>query len=378
MNSSSVDRGLFKSTFYRTYKEEIKKADGVDAEEFEKPDPSRTRGMKHATYDKLDDDGFVEVGTRVSGGDIVIGKTTGISHSRNIDPLLSRFTRQDQSIRIRDTEAGYVDKVMLSTNEKGLKFVKVRVRSVRTPEIGDKFASRHGQKGTIGMLYRQEDMPFSSEGISPDLIINPHAIPSRMTIAHLLECLMSKIAAITGKENDPTAFSGTKAEDMSEQLAKQGYQKQAFERVYCGFTGKRQTAYVFLGPTFYQRLKHMVADKLHARSWGPNTTLTRQPVEGRAKDGGLRSGEMEATCLVSHGVATVLQERLHWESDPFEVHVCSKCGITAVANHKQRAYYCRNRHCGPDAEIVRVNLPYACKLLYQELMATGKILRIRT
>lgn len=208
------------------------------------------------------------------------------------------------------SESGIVDQVMLSTNEKGLKFCKVRIRSVRIPQIGDKFASRHGQKGTVGITYRQEDMPFSAEGISPDIIVNPHAIPSRMTIGHLIECLLSKVATLTGQEGDATPFVKVTVDEISAELQKRGYQCRAFERMYNGHTGRRQNAYIFLGPTFYQRLKHMVDDKIHARARGPLQNLTRQPVEGRAKDGGLRFGEMERDCMISHGVAAMLKVRM--------------------------------------------------------------------
>jgi hypothetical protein len=210
---------------------------------------------------------------------------------------------------MKGSESGIVDQVMLSTNERGLKFCKVRVRSVRIPQIGDKFASRHGQKGTVGITYRQEDMPFSSEGISPDIVVNPHAIPSRMTIGHLIECLLSKVAALTGQEGDSTPFAKVTVDEISAELQKRGYQCRAFERMYNGHTGRRQNAYIFLGPTFYQRLKHMVDDKIHARATGNVTNLTRQPLEGRARGGGLRFGEMERDCMISHGVAAMLKVR---------------------------------------------------------------------
>jgi hypothetical protein len=221
--------------------------------------------------------------------------------------MQAKFTKRDTSTRVKMSESGIVDQVLLSTNERGHKFCKVRIRSVRIPQIGDKFASRHGQKGTVGITYRQEDMPFSSEGITPDIIVNPHAIPSRMTIGHLIECLLSKVASLTGQEGDSTPFAKVTVDEISAELQKRGYQCRAFERMYNGHTGRRQNAYIFLGPTFYQRLKHMVDDKIHARARGPIQNLTRQPVEGRAKDGGLRFGEMERDCMISHGVASMLK-----------------------------------------------------------------------
>ena len=175
----------------------------------------------------------------------------------------------------------------------GHKFVKIRVRSTRVPQIGDKFASRHGQKGTIGITYRQEDMPFSADGITPDIIINPHAIPSRMTIGHLVECLLSKLSTLTGSEGDATPFTELTVESVSQLLRAKGFQSRGLEVMYHGHTGRKLQAQIYFGPTYYQRLKHMVDDKIHARARGPLQILTRQPVEGRSRDGGLRFGEME-------------------------------------------------------------------------------------
>mmetsp|Transcript_4947 Transcript_4947/g.16521 ORF Transcript_4947/g.16521 Transcript_4947/m.16521 type:complete len:328 (-) Transcript_4947:234-1217(-) len=286
----------------------------------------------------------------------------------DLDPTQARFSRRDVSTKMREAESGIVDQTMVTTNEKGLSFVKVRVRSVRIPQIGDKFASRHGQKGTIGITYRQEDMPFSAEGITPDIIVNPHAIPSRMTIGHLIECLLSKVAALTGQEGDATPFCKVTVDEISAELERRGYQCRAFERMYNGHTGRRQQAYIFLGPTYYQRLKHMVDDKIHARARGPVTNLTRQPVEGRAKYGGLRFGEMERDCMISHGVAAMLKERLFDQSDKFRVHVCERCGLMSIANLRKQSFRCRVHECA-SAETCQIFMPYACKLLFQELMA---------
>ena len=221
-----------------------------------------------------------------------------------------RFTQKDCSACAKSTETGMVDQVMLTTNDAGLKFCKVRVRSIRTPQIGDKFASRHGQKGTCGVTYTQEDMPFTAEGITPDIIVNPHAIPSRMTIGHLVECLMGKVASGMGTEGDATPFTDVTVEEIANALHKCGYQRHGNERMYNGHTGRSLPAMIFLGPTYYQRLKHMVDDKIHSRGRGPTQILTRQPMEGRSRDGGLRFGEMERDCIISHGSASFLKERL--------------------------------------------------------------------
>ena len=323
MNQSSVDRGLFRSIYYRSYMDLEKKSGIQQLEEFEKPSKDTTLRMKHGTYDKLEDDGLIAPGTGVVGEDIIIGKTAPIPpDSEELGQRTRMHTRRDVSTPLKSTESGIVDQVLITTNSEGQKFVKVRVRSTRVPQIGDKFASRHGQKGTIGITYRQEDMPFTAEGITPDIIINPHAIPSRMTIGHLVECLLSKVATLIGNEGDATPFTDLTVEAVSTYLRNKGYQSRGLEVMYHGHTGKKLQAQIYLGPTYYQRLKHMVDDKIHSRARGPVQILTRQPVEGRSRDGGLRFGEMERDCMISHGVAAFLKERLFEASDAYRLHVC--------------------------------------------------------
>ncbi|ORY91332.1 DNA-directed RNA polymerase II subunit RPB2 [Syncephalastrum racemosum] len=368
MNQGSIDRGLFRSLFYRTYMDAEKKTGIMFMEEFEKPTRETTTRLKHGTYEKLDEDGLIAPGTRVSGDDIIIGKTAPIpNESEELGQRLQTHSKRDTSTPLRSTETGIVDQVMLTTNQDGLKFVKVRVRSTRVPQIGDKFASRHGQKGTIGMTYRQEDFPFTADGITPDLIINPHAIPSRMTIGHMIECLLGKVSTLTGNEGDATPFTEVTVEAISQALAAQGYQQRGFEVMYNGFTGRKLNAQIFVGPTYYQRLKHMVDDKIHSRARGPVQILTRQPVEGRSRDGGLRFGEMERDCMISHGVAQFLKERLFDASDAYRVHVCDICGLMAIANLKRNHFECRS--CKNKTRVSAIHIPYACKLLFQELMA---------
>ncbi|KAI9810248.1 MAG: DNA-dependent RNA polymerase II [Pycnora praestabilis] len=333
MNQSSIDRGLFRSLFYRSYTEQEKRIGMNVVEKFEKPMRNDTLKLKHGTYDKLDDDGIISPGVRVSGEDIIIGKTAPIApDAEELGQRTKMHIKRDVSMPLRSTENGIVDQVLLTTNAEGLRFVKVRTRMTKVPQIGDKFASRHGQKGTIGITYRQEDMPFSKEGLVPDIIINPHAIPSRMTIAHLIECQLSKVSSLRGFEGDATPFTEVTVDSVSKLLREHGYQSRGFEEMYNGHTGRKMVAQVFLGPTYYQRLRHMVDDKIHARARGPVQILTRQPVEGRARDGGLRFGEMERDCMISHGASAFLKERLFEVSDAFRVHICDICGLmTPVA-----------------------------------------------
>ncbi|KAJ7170073.1 DNA-dependent RNA polymerase II second largest subunit [Mycena filopes] len=377
MNQSSIDRGLFRSIYYRSYMDLEKRSGVTQLEEFEKPTRDNTLRMKHGTYDKLEDDGLIAPGTGVAGEDIIIGKTAPIPpDSEELGQRTRVHTRRDVSTPLKSTESGIVDQVLMTTNSEGMKFVKVRVRATRIPQIGDKFASRHGQKGTIGITYRQEDMPFTAEGIVPDIIINPHAIPSRMTIGHLVECLLSKVATLIGNEGDATPFTDLTVESVSAFLKQKGYQSRGLEVMYHGHTGRKLQAQVYLGPTYYQRLKHMVDDKIHSRARGPVQILTRQPVEGRSRDGGLRFGEMERDCMISHGIAGFLKERLFEASDAYRLHVCDICGLTAIANLKKQSFECRA--CRNKTACSQLYIPYAAKLLFQELQSMNIAARLFT
>ncbi|KAH8599105.1 RPB2, DNA-dependent RNA polymerase II second largest subunit [Bisporella sp. PMI_857] len=378
MNQSSIDRGLFRSLFYRAYTDQEKRVGMAMVETFEKPYRQDTLRLKHGTYDKLDDDGLVAPGVRVSGEDIIIGKTAPLApDNEELGQRTKSHSKRDASTPLRSTENGIVDQVLVTTNAEGLRFVKVRMRTTKIPQIGDKFASRHGQKGTIGITYRHEDMPFTREGIVPDLIINPHAIPSRMTIAHLIECQLSKVSTLRGLEGDATPFTDVTVDSVSKLLRDHGYQSRGFEIMYHGHTGKKLNAQVFLGPTYYQRLRHMVDDKIHARARGPVQILTRQPVEGRARDGGLRFGEMERDCMISHGAAAFLKERLFEVSDAFRVHVCDICGLmTPIAKIAANSFECRP--CRNKTKISQIHIPYAAKLLFQELASMNIAARMFT
>ena len=372
MNKSAVDRGLFLSAHLKTYKEEEKKnQNSGDEEKFCVPNKNNTYNYKLANYSKLKSNGIVKEQINVEPGDVIIGKT--IPHKKK-----KENTYKDNSIVLKNNEGGHIYKVYMGINGDGYKFCKVQIKNERYPDIGDKFSSRHGQKGTIGMLYRQQDMPFTKEGIVPDIIINPHAIPSRMTIGQLIECILGKTGTVLGMNGDSTPFTDLDPKKLSDILSNVcGFDMYGNEVLYNGLTGEQLLANIFIGPTFYQRLKHMVIDKYHSRSTGPVVLLTRQPAEGRTRDGGLRFGEMERDCIISHGASAFLKERLMDQSDAYRVHVCQKCGLIAVANLKNQTFECcknPNERTG----IVQIMLPYACKLMFQELMSMGIAPRLLT
>ena len=367
INRASLDRGRFRSIFYRTYKDEERKNQSSGEEEkFCNPDPTETKHMKNAHYDKVGDDGFVPKDTYVTPDDILIGKVVPLRVPTGAVLPAGAKKSRDVSKMPRNNESGYVDKIYKNRNGEGYSFVKIRMRQDRIPEIGDKFSSRHGQKGTMGMILNPEDMPQTASGIVPDIIINPHCIPSRMTIAQLMETLMSKIGCMSGCQGDGSPFGETTVEDLATLLRDQyGMEPYGNEIMYNGYTGRMMETSIFIGPCYYQRLRHCSADKMHSRASGPLVMLTRQPAEGRAREGGLRFGEMERDCVVSHGMAEFTKERLMECSDAFSCYSCKDCGLLAVANPEQSIWTCRG--CGNTTNFSHINLPYATKLLLQEL-----------
>ncbi len=373
VNQGAIDRGMFSATIYHTEKDEDKKING-DEEIRCHPDASKTKGMKFGNYDKLNQRGVMSANTFIENRDIIMGKVIPIKDNRN-DP--TKIVKYEDISRVYHTsEECYVDKSYIDSNGEGYCFCKVRVRAFRKPVIGDKVSSRMGQKGTIGNIIPERDMPFTKEGIRPDIIINPHAIPSRMTIGQLKETLLGKVLVNLGLFGDGTSFGEYDIKDISKELLKVGFEMNGNELLYNGLTGEQIKSDIFIGPVFYQRLKHMVNDKQHSRSIGPMVNFTHQPAEGRSRDGGLRFGEMERDAMVGHGASRFTKGRMYDCSDKYEVHVCRKCGIIASYNTERSIHFCKT--CDNRADFALVQIPYACKLLFQELATMNVAPRIMT
>ena len=359
-NQGAIDRGLFNSTFYRTYKnEEDKNQLSGEEDIFCKPDMDKLLFPKQCNYEKLNSNGFIKPNTRIEENDIIIGKVMPLKNNKE-------YTYKDNSTSVKKNETGYIDDNYVGINGDGYRFCKVRMRSIKIPEIGDKVSSRHGQKGTIGMTYLPEDMPFTKDGIVPDIIINPHAIPSRMTIAQLLECILGKSCSLLGYAGDSSGFNNTKVESLIQILENQGFDGTGNEILYNGVTGEQMKTSIFMGPTYYQRLKHMSSDKVHSRASGPIVAMTRQPSEGRSSHGGLRFGEMERDCMISHGSAYFMKERMLDVSDKYSVYLCNTCNLISTGNLEDNIFECKK--CENYSDFTKVYIPYACKLLFQELM----------
>uniref|UniRef100_A0A6C0HUB1 DNA-directed RNA polymerase n=1 Tax=viral metagenome TaxID=1070528 RepID=A0A6C0HUB1_9ZZZZ len=385
INKGSIDRGLFMTTVYHTEKDEDK---NIIRDEIIrcKPDPTKTKGIKYGNYDKLNAQGFIPEHKLVENRDVIIAKTVPIKENRN-DPTKT-IKYEDQSKTYRTTEECYIDKNYTGRNGDGYNFAKVRVRTLRKPVLGDKFSSRAGQKGTCGCIIPEEDMPYTKDGLRPDIILNPHAIPSRMTIGQLKETVLGKVLLELGMFGDGTSFGDLDIKTICHELQKIGYESYGNEVMYNGFTGEQMETSIFIGPVYYQRLKHMVNDKQHSRSIGPMVNLTRQPAEGRSRDGGFRIGEMERDVMIAHGMSRFCRERLYDVSDKYSTHVCGKCGMIACYNDvdmKQQTKFAKNdmsihlcKTCGNTTDFAKVEIPYAYKLLSQELQTINIVPRIIT
>ncbi len=356
LNRGAIDRGLFRSFSLKTLVIEEKKKNSIVSESI--CVVPRQYQCRSFDYSKLDDMGIVKVGHYVSSGDVIVSKLQKTNEKNAMEEW------RDNSVIIKTGEEGYVDKVFSACSPDGYRIIKIQIRTVRIPEIGDKVASRSAQKGTVSMILNEEDMPFCASGLVPDIIVNPLAFPSRMTINQLIECLGAKSAAIQGITKYCTAFSKYSTDiipSLCEELEKTGFNCHGNEMMYNGKTGKPFQTTIFIGPTYYHRLKHLVATKIHARNHGSLQALTRQPLEGRSREGGLRFGEMERDCMLSHGVSRFLKERLFDVSDYFQLDVCKQCGNVPHDHKKCNMCGCRT--------IQQIPLPYACKLLFQELSA---------
>lgn len=379
MNKAAIERGLFNSLFTRFYMSKQQRYRSVNkvSETFGIPPANQTIGLRRKKGDRdpyhaiNPETGFPIRGTYVSDGDVIISKYAGLETG---DQKLYK----DVSSTVRSNEEGEIDMVIPNSQDKinnenseGYKFCKARITQLRKPKIADKLASRSAQKGTIGMVYRQEDMPFTQDGVVPDIIMNPHAIPSRMTNAQILESLIGKAALHEGIYPDATPFNHIDTKQFTEILERNGYDNMGDEYLYNGMNGKMIKVKFYIGPVYYQRLKHMVDDKVHARNIGPVQILTRQPAEGRARDGGLRIGEMERDCFIAHGTAGFFREKTFNSSDAFKVTISKEKGDMIVTNKEEGVYKYGTRDIYDTDEIVDLAIPYAAKLAYQELKSMG-------
>jgi hypothetical protein len=396
INEGALKRGLFQTTYYSTYEmheEKSQSDEGTTEKKFTNIESDlEVVGTKvGCDYSQLDQYGLVKENTEINDKTVLIGLT--VSNSR------PGSAKQDASKTPKKGQLGVVDKTFITDGEEGTRIAKVRVREMRIPNIGDKMASRAGQKGTIGLVIPEADMPFTRDGVRPDLIINPHAIPSRMTIGHLVECIIGKAAAVYGGYSDCTAFNnnGSKIKVFGEMLSKVGYHSSGNDILYNGMTGEQIETEIFMGPNYYMRLKHMVKDKINFRARGPNTALTHQPVAGRANDGGLRIGEMERDVLISHGISEFLRESMMERGDKYQMAICNATGMMAIYNPAKNLFFSpmadgplrftgdltandmrieNVSKFGRDFSIVSV--PYSFKLLLQELNTANVQMRIIT
>ena len=363
MNKASVERGLARTTYMRTYQTEAQRFWGGQQDKIGIPNKD-VRGYRHEeAYVQLDEDGIINPETEVDSDDVLIGKTSPPKFlgSDGGEVQMGLADRRETSLTVRHGERGKIDKVMISETSDGDKLLKVKMREYRIPELGDKFATRHGQKGTVGMITPEENMPFTKQGITPDIILSTHAIPSRMTVSQIIELIGGKAGALRGEPVDGSAYENEDADDLRDTLEELGFQRSGKETMYNGVTGEKMEADIMIGPGYYLKLSHMVGDKVHARGRGPVTLLTKQPTEGRSQEGGLRLGEMEKDVFVGHGASLLLKER--FGADSTEIKVDEEGNI---------GYYDRKegKFISPEmdqSEFEETEIPHAFLLLMNEL-----------
>jgi DNA-directed RNA polymerase subunit B' len=368
INKSAVDRGLGRSVFYKSYSDEERRYPGGQRDKFRIPPPTAEGYMGEHAYSKLSEDGIIEPEVSVDEGDVLIGKVAPPRFlEENIGAGGLEEKVRDDSVVLKAGENGTIDSVIATETTGATRIVKVRVRSQRIPEKGDKFASRHGQKGVIALLANQEDMPFSENGIVPDLLLNPHSIPTRLTFGHLLEMLGGKVGAVSGKKVDGSAFTTSgknRIDEYGNTLSQYGFDRHGDEILYDGITGRPFKAKIFTGVVYYNRLYHMVSNKIQVRSRGKVQILTHQPTEGKARQGALRFGEMERDALIGHGASLLLKERMLDQSDKTSVLVCSQCGSMGYYDYIKRTAICPL--CGGNS-LEEIEISYAFKVLLDEI-----------
>jgi DNA-directed RNA polymerase subunit B' len=363
LNKGSVERGLGRSTYFRPYTTVELQYTGGLSDEVCIPSKDVSGYRTEKSYQYLEEDGIVYPEAKMLGGEVVIGKTSPPKFLSDMGEMSMAKSRKENSITMRQEEEGIIDAVFLTMDNQGNRIVQVRSRDPRQLEPGDKLSTPHGQKGVVGILVPESEIPFTADGVRPDIIFNPHSIPSRMTVGYLIELLAGKVSSLSGKITDATPFMNHDIDALEKTLIDLGFRADAKETVYHGITGRKMDAKIYIGNMYYLKLKYMVANKIHARAFGKVTLLTRQPVEGRSKGGALRLGEMEKDAIVGHGAALLLKER--YDSDKVVVHVCEKCGSLAIIDKirkKEVCPICNNTKIEP------VEISYAFKLLMEELM----------
>jgi len=365
MNKASVDRGLARSAYMRTYKTEAQRFWGGQKDEIGVPDKDVRGYRSEEDYAKLDEDGIINPETVVNSDDVLVGKTSPpkfLGSGGGEEVQMGLADRRETSLTVRHGEHGKIDHVMVSETGEGDKLLKLKLRNYRIPELGDKFATRHGQKGVVGMIAEEENMPFTKQGITPDMILSTHAVPSRMTVSQLIEIIGGKVGALRGEKVDGTAFHSEDKDDLRDQLEELGFESNGKEVMYDGVTGEKMEAEILIGPGYYLKLDHQVGDKIHARARGPVTLLTKQPTEGRSQEGGLRLGEMEKDVFVGHGSSLLLKER--FGADSTEIQICEDCGEIGIYDREENREYCPN--CNSE-DLGETDVPHAFLLLMNEL-----------